>query len=107
MPQNTTNTTLGVPLNYQNPPNISAVLDSESVGVDPTSGAQLTREFVVPEDSISGQTSTEVLIPILNKILAELRAIRLLTSAGTVPGNIDEIDDILDSDEVEAESEES
>ena len=110
MPQNTTVPNPGVDLGYQNPGTTSAVLDAEVVGTDPVTGAQLTREFVVPVESISGQSSLEILIPIMMRILNELRAIRTILEAEAVPEVVDAVEDILasdSSDDPESESEES
>lgn len=110
MPNNTTQSNLGTEVGYQNPATVNLVLDSEVQGVDPVTGAQLTREFVVPVESISGQTSAEVLIAIMGKILLEIRAVRLLTEAEATPEIVDAVEDILASDgadDPESESEES
>ena len=61
----------------------------------------------IQADSTSGQTSVEVLVPILSRILTELRAIRLLLEAGSVPDSIDDVDDLIGLDEIETEPEES
>jgi|SRR5208282_2347261 len=107
MPGNTTNTNLGIPIEYQNPGVVNAVLDSEVIGTDNTTGAQLSREFVIPTNSISGQTAIEVLVPIMARMLVELRAIRNLLEAGALPDVIDDLEDINTSDEPETEVEES
>ena len=107
MPQNTTNPNPGIEVGYQNPASVTLALDAEVSGTDPVTGTQLTREFVVPVESISGQSSLEVIVPILAKILTELRAVRLLMEAGAAPDIVDEVDDILTSDEFETETEES
>ncbi len=107
MPQNTTNTSPGVPVEFQNPTAPVVELDSEFSNIDPVTGLPIVREFVIPVDSISGQTSEEVIVPILNKILAELRAIRFLTEAGATPEVVDEVDDIFALEMTEIEVEES
>ena len=109
MPSNTTNPNPGTEVGYQNPATVDLALDSEVIGTDPVSGAQLTREFVVPMESISGQSSLEVLVPILKAMLVELRAIRLLTEAGAHPDVVQEMDEMFVADEVllEEEAEES
>lgn len=108
MPQNTTNTNTGVEVGYQNPGTVSLALDGEVVGPDPVTGAQLTREFVIPVQSISGQSSLEVIVPLLAKMLLELGRIRLLLEAGAVPGIYEELDEtVSDLNESEGEEEES
>jgi|SRR5208282_1080970 len=108
MPQNTTNSNLGTEVGYQNPGTVNLVLDSEVQGVDPVTGAQLTREFVVPVESISGQSSLELLVPLMASAVRELRLIRLLLEAGAVPGDVAVDDeDVQTADEPETEAEES
>ncbi len=92
MPQNTQSGQLGTEVGYQNPNTVNLVLDSEVVGPDPVTGSQLTREFVIPEESISGQSSIEVIIPILAKILLELGRIRLIMEAEAAPHIVEEAD---------------
>jgi hypothetical protein len=94
-------------LQYQNPGTANAVLDSETIATDPTTGVPIVREFTIPEDSISGQTSADVLIPIMNRILTELRAIRLLMESEAAPQIVDEVDDVLALEAAEIEVEES
>jgi hypothetical protein len=81
MPQNTTNSNVGVELGYQNPSTVNAALDSEVVGPDPVTGVQLTREFVVPVESISAQTPESLLLDTMIQVLQELKAIRVLLEA--------------------------
>lgn len=110
MPQNTQPGAAGVPIEFQNPTTPALVLDSESAGVDATTGLPLEREVVIPTDSVSGQTAAEILLPILRAMLTELKAIRMLTEAGAVPGTSDisdEVGDVFGDDEPESDMEES
>lgn len=81
MPQNTTVPNLGIAVGYQNPATTSLVLDGEVVGTDPVTGAQLTREFVVPVESFSAQTPDTLLVDLMAQVLQELKAIRVLLEA--------------------------
>ena len=108
MPSNTQSPTIpGVPIEFQNPTTPVLVLDSEVSGTDISTGLPLTREFVVPIESISGQTSEEVITHLLTRILVELRMMRQIMEAEAVPHIVDEPEDILPSDEPETEAEES
>jgi hypothetical protein len=82
-------------------------LDSEVVGTDPTTLTPLTREFVIPVESISGQSSLELIVVLLSKILVEIKALRLLTEAGASPEAVDEMEELFTSEEPETELEES
>jgi hypothetical protein len=91
MPQNTQPGSLGTPVGYQNPATTSLVLDAEVVGVDVNTGAQLTREFVIPLESVSGQTIDTQTLDILVQMLTELKKIRICMELDSVPGLADEI----------------
>ena len=81
MPQNTQSpTNPGTPVEFQNPAsaNVNLVLDSEVVGTDPSTGAQLTREFVVTKESVSGFSADTQILNLLTQMLIQLKHIRLL-----------------------------
>lgn len=110
MPQNIQPGVVGVPIEFQNPTTPALVLDSESCGIDPVTGLPLEREFVIPVDSVSGQTSAEVLLPVLKEMLIELKAIHNFMEAGAVPGIADvsnEVGDVFGDEEPESDFEES
>ncbi len=75
-------------INYQNPnlANVSAVLDSEVVGTDSVTGQELRREFVVPFESISGNSADTQLQAIMLECLIELKKIRVLLEQDVPPG---------------------
>lgn len=83
MPQNTTVVNPGTDVGFQNPApgNQNLALDSEVVGVDPVSGTQLTREFVVTKESVSGQSADTQMLNLLTQMLIQLKHIRLLLEA--------------------------
>jgi len=91
MPQNTAAPIAGVEVGYQNPGTVNLALDAEVVGPDPVTGAQLTREFVVPQQSVSGQDPYSALIGLMESMLVELKKIRICMEADTVPGITDEV----------------
>ena len=104
MPQNTTASNPGTPVEFQNPAAPSLVLDSEVSGTDSVSGTQLTREFVVPQDSIAGASSSEKVTELLAQLLVELRKIRILMELEATPGQADELEEAsLSSDESDQE----
>lgn len=108
MPNNTTVSNPGTPVEYQNPTAPVSELDSEVISTDINTSLPVTREYVVPVSSISGQSGLDSLLPILAEILSELRKIRFLTEAGMVPGTLDDQDDLGDNfDNPDVEFEES
>jgi hypothetical protein len=109
MPTNTTVTNPGVPVEYQNPlpaSSISVALDSEVVGTDQVSGTQLTREFVVPVESVSGQSALAVLVDLMGQALVELKRIRVLMESEALPDLVDELNEAILADD-ESDTEES
>jgi hypothetical protein len=96
MPSNTTVPNPGTPIEYQNPGTVSAVLDAEVVGTDQVSSAQLTREFVVPVESITGQSSLTTITDLLSLILRELKKISILLQQDQVPEGIGQADELVD-----------
>ena len=111
MPGNTQNPTIpGTAVGFQNPSVPSLELDSEVVATDPVTGLQVTREYVVNENSISGQSDQDAVVPILAELLKEVQRIRTLLEAGAVPGTLDETADMgdqVESDSGDIESEET
>jgi hypothetical protein len=105
MPQNTTASNLGTEVGYQNPASVNLVLDGEVVGPDPVTAAQLTREFVVPQDSVSGNSTFTLLYDLIGQVLSELKYIRILLQIDTVPGSheiVDELEDKPPAEELDA-----
>jgi hypothetical protein len=91
MPANTQQNT-GTAVGYQNPATTSLTLDSEVVGPDPSAaGAQLTREFVVPQESISGSDPYSRIGDFLEQMLDELKKIRVLLEQDVPPGLADDV----------------
>lgn len=72
------------PVTYQKPGTTDLVLDSESIGTDQNLGVPLVREFVVPQESISGQSVLGELLTVMMECLDELRRIRILTASDKV-----------------------
>lgn len=107
MPQNTQQNA-GTSVGYQNPATTNLTLDSEVVGVDPSSNnAQLTREFVIPTESVSGQSPDTIVVEVLGKILTELKKIRTIMELEAMPGLVDSIEEGTPvSDEVDSEESE-
>jgi hypothetical protein len=94
MPQNTQPGALGTQVGYQNPGTTNLTLDAEVVGTDPVvTTAQLTREFVIPVESISGHSPSSQLVELLGQLVSEIKRIRFLMEAEAVPGLADEIDE--------------
>jgi hypothetical protein len=85
-------------LNYQNPnqANVTAVLNSETTGTDPTTGQEIRQEFVIPVDSISGHSVLTEMAVLLEEIVTELKMIRILLEADVPPGIADEMDEAQD-----------
>jgi hypothetical protein len=104
MPQNTAVGSLGTPLEFQNPATVALVLDSEVGGVDGVTGLPLTREIVITQESISGQSSDTTIIELLRQILVEAKGMRLIMEQETVPGLAEEIDEVgPDADEADTD----
>jgi len=101
MPSNTTVPNLGTELGYQNPGTVNAALDAEVVGPDPVTGTQLTREFVIPVESISGQSPQTQMLETLGLILSELRKITALLQIDQVPEGLALVDELADNPPVE------
>jgi len=102
MPDNNSFLSEGTAIGYQNPVTPVVELDSEMLGIDPDTGLQLSREFVIPQNSISGQSDTDGMVPVLAAILKEIQIIRMLLEAGAVPGTLDETQDLGDNFEIDS-----
>jgi len=97
MPSNTTVPNLGTELGYQNPGTVNAALDAEVVGPDPVTGTQLTREFVIPVESVSGQSPETQMLELLGLILSELKKIKALLQVDQVPEGLGMVDELADN----------
>lgn len=106
MPGNTTTPNPGVSVEFQNPSTNSLVLDAEAVGNDSSTGVQLTREFVVPVESISGTSSLERIADLLGQLIIEVKRMRNLMEQEAVPEMVDEVDEAAPASD-ESETEES
>lgn len=80
-------------VNYQNPGTVNLVLDSETIGTDATTGQPLVREFVIPQESVSGSDALGRMADLLEKIVDELKSIRILLETDQPPGIWDELDE--------------
>jgi hypothetical protein len=82
-------------VNYQNPATVNLVLDSEQVAIDATTSQPLVREFVVPQESIKSFDALSKIGDILEKVLEELKAMRILLESD-VPPQMTESDEIME-----------
>jgi hypothetical protein len=83
-------------VNYQNPASVDLVLDSEQIATDAVTGKPLIREFVIPEESISGFSPQTGIQTLLEEIVSELKVIRVLLETDVPPGLADEMDEAQD-----------
>jgi len=88
---------MAVPVQYQNPNsvNVALVLDAEQVSVDSTTGTSVPveREFVVPQESVSGSDPWSRLLGFTEQMLDELKKIRVLLEQDAPPGLADDVMD--------------
>lgn len=103
MPVNTTISSPGISIQYQNPSVVNAVLDSEVIGTDST-GAQINREAVIAQESISANDPLTQLCDLMSQCLNELKKIRILIEQDVPPGLAEDVpDDAQDTSGVEDE----
>ena len=97
-PGNTTSSNPAAPLEYQNPGTVAAVLDSEVVGTDSQTGQPTQREFVIPQESVSAYDPLFRIANTLDKILVELKGIRVLAELDAIPELLDGVIEGLETD---------
>lgn len=105
MPSNTTVPNPGTNLGYQNPQTTNSVLDSETTGLDPATGIQVVKEFVIPQGSISSNDPLTTLCDLMAQCLVEIRKIRIIVEQDTPPGFADSvIDEAMETSGAEDEN---